>query len=135
MRMRIPLPLFRRLPHGIDGQQQTKAAVPLGFGRQTIAWTVGRRDLFVGSSIELIQLLKLFARDRIASNSGTSLVVQALEACGELVRPKVMQEQFASAHSAADKAVPPGFFLPAQDAEKNPVAGANLTDGSYPVSV
>ena len=99
MRMRIPLPLFRRLPHGIDGQQQTKAAVPLGFGRQTIAWTVGRRDLFVGSSIELIQLLKLFARDRIASNSGTSLVVQALEACGELVRPKVMQEQFASAHS------------------------------------
>ncbi len=69
-----------------------------------------------------------FARDRIATNTGTSLVIQALEACGELVRPKVTKEQFAAAHAAADKAVPPGIFLPAQDAEKNPVAGTNLTD-------
>ncbi len=62
-----------------------------------------------------------FARDRIATNSGTSLVIQALEAAGELTRPAVTGEQFRAAHAAAAKAVPPGVFLPEQDEEKNPL--------------
>ena len=61
-----------------------------------------------------------YSRDRIATNTGTSLVIQALEACGELVRPKVTQAQFAAAH-AADRVVPPGIFLPKQDLEANPI--------------
>lgn len=56
-----------------------------------------------------------FHRDRIATNTGTSWVVQALEACGEIVRPKVTAEQFAAAHAEAEKAVPVGVFLPDQD--------------------
>jgi squalene-hopene/tetraprenyl-beta-curcumene cyclase len=69
-----------------------------------------------------------FARDKIATNSGTSLVIQALEACGELVRPSVSQAQFDAAHAAADRAVPPGIFLPKQDDEKNPIAGVDVND-------
>ncbi|MBL9146174.1 MAG: terpene cyclase/mutase family protein [Verrucomicrobiaceae bacterium] len=56
-----------------------------------------------------------FHRDRIATNTGTSWVVQALEACGEIVRPFVTAEQFAAAHEEAEKAVPVGVFLPDQD--------------------
>lgn len=69
-----------------------------------------------------------FARDKIATNSGTSLVIQALEACGELVRPSVTQAQFDAAHAAANVAVPPGIFLPKQDDEKNPIAGVTVND-------
>jgi squalene-hopene/tetraprenyl-beta-curcumene cyclase len=61
-----------------------------------------------------------YSRSAIATNSGTSLAVQALEACGELPRPKVTQAQFDAAHAAADHKVPPGIFLPDQDEEKNP---------------
>jgi squalene-hopene/tetraprenyl-beta-curcumene cyclase len=61
-----------------------------------------------------------YSRNAIATNSGTSLAVQALEACGELTRPKVTQAQFDAAHAAADRAVPPGIFLPDQDVGKNP---------------
>lgn len=61
-----------------------------------------------------------YSRSAIATNSGTSLAVQALEACGELTRPKVTQAQFDAAHSAAEQKVPPGIFLPDQDEEKNP---------------
>lgn len=61
-----------------------------------------------------------YSRDRISTNSGTSLVIQALEACGELARPKVTQAQFDAAHAAAERAMPPGIFLPDQDEEKNP---------------
>jgi squalene-hopene/tetraprenyl-beta-curcumene cyclase len=56
-----------------------------------------------------------FHRDRIATNTGTSLVIQALAACGEITTPKVTAEQFAEAHAAAEKAVPVGVFLPDQD--------------------
>lgn len=56
-----------------------------------------------------------FHRDRIATNTGTSLVIQALVACGEIVTPKVTAEQFAEARAAAEKAVPVGVFLPDQD--------------------
>ncbi len=69
-----------------------------------------------------------FARDRIATNTGTSLVIQALEACGQLTRPKVTHAQFDAAHAAADRAVAPGIFLPKQDDQKNPVATAAATD-------
>jgi squalene-hopene/tetraprenyl-beta-curcumene cyclase len=69
-----------------------------------------------------------FSRDRIATNTGTSLVIQALEACGELTRPEVTQAQFDLARAAADKAVPQGIFLPEQDDEKNPVPDPQSND-------
>lgn len=53
-----------------------------------------------------------FKRDKIASNTGTSFAVQALAACGEIFTPKVSAEQFATAHAAAEKAVPSGVYLP-----------------------
>lgn len=53
-----------------------------------------------------------FARDKIASNTGTSLAIQALAACGEITPPKVTAEQFAAAHEKADAEVPAGVFLP-----------------------
>jgi len=53
-----------------------------------------------------------FKRDKIASNTGTSFAVQALAACGEIPTPQVSAEQFATAHAAADQAVPAGVYLP-----------------------
>jgi squalene-hopene/tetraprenyl-beta-curcumene cyclase len=63
-----------------------------------------------------------YSQDRIATNSGTSLVIQALEACGELVRPKVTVEQFQAAHADADRALPPGIHLPEQTSDPIPVS-------------
>ena len=56
-----------------------------------------------------------FARDRIASNSGTSFAVQALAASGEITPPKVTAEQFAAAKAKAEAEVPANVFLPEQD--------------------
>jgi len=53
-----------------------------------------------------------YSHDKIASNTGTSFAVQALAACGEIPTPKVTVEQFATAHAAADRAVPMGVYLP-----------------------
>lgn len=56
-----------------------------------------------------------FARDKIASNTGTSFAIQALAACGELTPPKITPEQFAAAHANADAEVPAGVYLPNPD--------------------
>lgn len=53
-----------------------------------------------------------FARDKLASNTGTSFAIQALAACGELVPPKVTPEQFAAAHGKAEAEVPAGQYVP-----------------------
>jgi squalene-hopene/tetraprenyl-beta-curcumene cyclase len=53
-----------------------------------------------------------FKRDKLASNTGASLAVQALAACGEIPKPKVTAEQFAEAHAIAEKAVPAGVYTP-----------------------
>lgn len=57
-----------------------------------------------------------FKKDILSSNSGTSFAIQALAACGEITPPKITGDQFAAAHAAADKAVPPGVHLPDADA-------------------
>lgn len=62
-----------------------------------------------------------YARDRIATNSGTSLVIQALAAYGEIEAAQVTPAQFEAAHAAAERALPAGLFLPEQDEEKNPL--------------
>lgn len=62
-----------------------------------------------------------FKKDILSSNSGTSFAIQALAACGEIAAPKVTDAQFASAHAAADRAVPQGVHLPNADA--TPSAG------------
>lgn len=54
-----------------------------------------------------------FARDKIASNTGTSFAIQALAACGELPAPApVIAGAFAAARARAEAALPPGQFLP-----------------------
>lgn len=55
-----------------------------------------------------------FARDKIASNTGTSFAIQALAACGEITPPKVSAADFAAAHAKADAEVPAGVYLPDQ---------------------
>lgn len=56
-----------------------------------------------------------FARDRIASNTGTSFAIQALATSGEITPPKVTAEQFETAHAKAEAEVPADTFLPEQD--------------------
>ncbi len=57
-----------------------------------------------------------FARDKIASNTGTSFAIQALAACGELpAPPAVTAADFAAARTRAEAALPPGQFLPGDE--------------------
>lgn len=56
-----------------------------------------------------------FARDRIASNTGTSFAIQALAASGEIKAPSVTTEQFRAAYARAIEEVPATVFLPEAD--------------------
>ena len=56
-----------------------------------------------------------FARDRIASNTGTSFAIQALATSSEITPPKVIAEQFETAHAKAEAEVTADTFLPEQD--------------------
>ena len=56
-----------------------------------------------------------FARDRIASNTGTSFAIQALAASGEITPPKVTMEQFKAAHQRTETELPAEVYLPEQD--------------------
>lgn len=54
-----------------------------------------------------------FARDRLASNSGTSFAIQALAACGELPPPTTIDAAaFAAAKAKAEAELPPDRYLP-----------------------
>ena len=92
-------------------------------------WT-GRSPLVLrpGSTAEVSRILEIanetrtaivpqspFARDRIASNTGTSFAVQALAASGEITPPKVTAEQFEAAKAKSEAEVPATVFLPEQD--------------------
>ena len=52
-----------------------------------------------------------FKRDKIISNTATSFAVQALALCGEIQPRTVSAEEFAVAHAAAEKSVPPNVYL------------------------
>lgn len=57
-----------------------------------------------------------FARDKLASNTGTSFAVQALAACGELPPPPpVTPEAFNAARERAGAELGPDVFLPVDD--------------------
>lgn len=53
-----------------------------------------------------------FAKDKIASNTGSSFAIQALAACGLIVPPKVSGAQFEAARRAAEIEMPGDVFLP-----------------------
>ncbi|MEI6873487.1 MAG: prenyltransferase/squalene oxidase repeat-containing protein [Verrucomicrobiota bacterium] len=71
-----------------------------------------------------------FARDKLASNTGTSFAIQALAACGEITPPKVTPEQFATAHAKADAEVPAGQYEP--KAKSNAEIVLDLQTGATP---
>lgn len=57
-----------------------------------------------------------FARDKLASNTGTSFAIQALAACGELPPPPpVTLEAFNAARERAGAELGPDVFLPVDD--------------------